>query len=157
MPSDSDKKRKRSDDDVGERRPQPQLWHAVIDPMVTLYREQLEASEEMRRALERHKNDSAEHARYLTRRLNTADGYIQVLEQRLDDLTAVVVGLLNASRNTADDAQEHVRMRAEDSPESDFLWRLLLEVDTENGEDEEELTLEEELSEDMLRELDAFF
>lgn len=131
----------------------PDYVDALLDPLVTMYRENLEAVEAMNRTLMQQRNDSTEHARYVHRRLETADAYIAVLEARIDDLEAVVTTLLNTnSPHTREDTQETVRLRAEDSVDADYLWRLLLEADTEPEEDDFQI----ELDEQTMREIDEW-
>lgn len=130
----------------------------LVDPLVTFFREQLEGQEHINRLLQRTRDEVTEANRFITNRLHIAEGYIDVLETRLDDLENVVRGLLTRGHpTTRAETEVEVREAATDTTESDFLWRILLEVETdfEDGEAAlEEFRVSEEDLEAMDRLLD---
>lgn len=129
---------------------------AIIDSMVLFYRECLEANQRTADSLRAHVNEQAETNRYLHRQLDTANGYIGVLETRLDSLYSVCASLLQHGHpttraETVDMLQEERRVTAE----PDLIDQLLNEVDTEE-EDEDAVFTGELLTAEDVRAIDLW-
>lgn len=120
------------------------LYAAIVDPLVSFYRQSLEECERLNQLLTQHKNETAEQLRYLRRRVDTSESYINLIEGRVDALTNVVMSLLQHGESiTRDETTYYMRDEAQRAEDSDFLWQLLLEVETES-ENEFEFDIPEE-------------
>lgn len=120
------------------------LYMAIREPLVEFFRESLENQQAINRVVEANKALAEEQIKYLRARIDRMQQYNDLVESRLDDLTQVVMNLMNTGHSiTRDEVQHQMRQTAQDSEDADFLWQLLLEVDTEN-EEEEVPILEEE-------------
>lgn len=127
----------------------------LFDPLVTFFRQSLEASEELNRKLQRYRDDATEENRYLRRRSDLNEGYIHVLETRIEALEGIVMNLMaHGLPTTRDEIQVEVREQANNSAESDYLWQLLMEVDTEFEDASDEF---ERITERELEEMDRLF
>lgn len=139
-------------DDKEAKRAKLATDSGIVDPLVTFFRQSLEASEELNRKLQRYRDESAETNRFLQRRTELNEGYIHVLETRLEALEGIVTTLLTHGHpTTREECVVEVRDAAQNTPESDYLWQLLLEVDTDFEEADEEI---ERITEEEIRELD---
>lgn len=128
----------------------PALDSGLLDPLLTFYRELLVAQEELNHRLSRQQNDQAETNRYLQHRIDAINSYCSMLENRVTDLTDVIMTTLATGHpTTRDEVTYLVREQARTSPDPDYLWELLMEVETD--------TEDEMLTEEDFRAIDAFF
>ena len=108
---------------------------AILDPLLTFYRECLEEQQRLSAIQEGQRVALTELTKYQRRRTENLERDNDLLNDRLTSLEAVVTRLLTTGHpTTREETAIEMREEAHQAPDSDYLWQILLEADTDEDD-----------------------